>query len=175
MILKGAVKKLIANYRGKIYIARVIKNNKIAIWTTDEMEEFNKIIEGDYICFEKECNKSELQELYDINFFAEWNGKIFNCGYDGNRNVILRESKDISYAKDHDFEQLDRFFYVKIVPLEQCTKLGILKQDLLQDEYGRLKEERIVSIDEFEKLYTENIIDLFQRNTKNKGERVWEK
>ena len=127
-------------------------------------KEINGFVKGQTLSgndvWRKFIDKSEFQELYDINFFAEWNGKIFNCGYDANGIIILRESKDISYAKEHNFEQLDRFFYVKRVPIEQCTKLGILKQDLLQDEYGNVSEEKIVSTEVFEKLYYDNVTAL---------------
>lgn len=148
---------MIARYRDKIYKARVIKSNKIAIWTTDIIEKFNKIVEGDYICFEKECNKSELQELYDINFFTEWSGRTYGCCITSDDMIYFQEVDSATFAEEHGFQMVERGVYEKKVPIEECSHFGYVKHDYLNDEIIRKEN---ISIAEFKQLFSENVIDL---------------
>lgn len=148
---------MIAEYGNKLFNA-FKKNGKIKLSIKEEIEGFERLVISKKEIFSiKMVDKSELQELYDINFFTEWSGRTYGCCITSDDMIYFQEVDSATFAEEHGFQMVERGVYEKKVPIEECSHFGYVKHDYLNDEIIRKEN---ISIAEFKQLFSENIIDL---------------
>ncbi len=148
---------MIAEYGNKLFNA-FKKNGKIKLSIKEEIEGFERLVISKKEIFSiKMVDKSELQELYDINFFTEWSGRTYGCCITSDDMIYFQEVDSATFAEEHGFQMVERGVYEKKVPIEECSHFGYVKHDYLNDEIIRKEN---ISIAEFKQLFSENVIDL---------------
>ncbi|MDO6657828.1 hypothetical protein [Anaerobacillus sp. 1_MG-2023] len=77
----------------------------------------------------KEVKRSEVEQLFKLDYKAKYNGHIFNVVFPKDQTKVKLGTTDAELAKENDFERTDKYYYEKLVDV-QDVKLIELKQEL---------------------------------------------
>lgn len=148
---------MIAKYKDQLYNVNIEKN-VANIWAYKYIEGFDeRITRRGKKYYEKYLDKTLLQEVYVVDFFASWKEKEFMV-----LNVlkdlmwIKIYSEDYEFANENDFEEFERGCWQKTIKIDECSSFKMIKRHILVKE----KEIKNVTKEELYELWNENIVEL---------------
>ena len=109
-----------AKYKGEFYKALIYEDN-IEIIFQGPKEGFQRRWKGKEIVSYKYVEKSELEDIYDIDFYAVWNDERFDIWSQEEKSVCLwKFCGNSEYADKYGFHVTSKCEYVKEVQIEEC-------------------------------------------------------
>ena len=147
---------LIVKYKGDLYNvdeSNSFEDGKIEIFAYEKKEGFSQQKYPKAIISSKRVERSELEALYDIEFYAVWNGERFEFSIqDGIQSIRLwRFTRSTELAEKYNFRMTARDEYEKEVPMKECEHFIMIQRDY--DDLNNSAKEVIMQIDEFLPLY----------------------
>ena len=140
-----------AKYKGEFYKALINEDN-VEIIFQGQKEGFQRRWKGREIVSYKYVERSELDALYRIDFYAVWNDERFDIWSQEEKSVCLwKFCGNSEYADKYGFHVTSKCEYVKEVQIEECDYFIVVYKDSLDKQNE--EKEIVITKDKFLEAY----------------------
>lgn len=139
---------MIARYND-IYCCVDASITPMEIWVYHPIDGFNRnTTNRGTIFYNKFVYKSEIDELFDVGFSAQWNGEWCGASYMPKTGRIRLITNNYGFAQKNNMEELDRGVWETYVNVQECQQYRMTVWT-----YGENKTENttILTLAEWEK------------------------
>lgn len=128
-----------AKYTNKVFRVSNIDNDNIRLVSEDQTDLNNGFKEKMYPSnfkdsanlprlYIKEVKKSEIDEIYEVDYKAKYKGNIFNLSFNNVGSQFRLGTNNAELAKQNGFERTDKYYYEKIVNQDEIEVLKLIKK-----------------------------------------------
>lgn len=121
-------KGVFAMYRGKEYRAsQVVGSRRVYLFTDDASEVANGFVRGPRERYEKVVGPNEVTTVYKCSLYTIYQGVRVQVipVRNGNADLIYTGTDQADQVRKAGFEQIDKYSYMKVVPLEELEEVLI--------------------------------------------------
>jgi len=119
-------KGLFAVYKGKEYEAVTeAGTDRVFLFSDDAAEVANGFVRTSFGDFERAVGPDDVTSVYEVTPYTIYNGirAFVETIQEGKAELICHGSKLIGVADKAGFDQIDRYSFLKLVPLEELEEI----------------------------------------------------
>ena len=129
-------KGVYAKYNNKVYRVSKYDCDYISMVSRDNSDLENGFVEKNYPStlkdvenlpelYIKEEKRTEIHQLYKIDYKAKYNGHIYNVVFLDDSSKIEIGTTDAKLAKENGFNRSDKYYYKKLVDVKDVELIEI--------------------------------------------------